>query len=169
VIVNISQEDFEGLFQGQTRPLNPPKLHELITAVSKGKPCVIGVDIDTSFPQFQGFKVSDDWSPTVWAREVAVPVEVLGGQARYNEKSGLTLLIDDASGVTRQYKRLIETVDGDLHSFAWAVFQESKARKCAGMEIPELEATTTQGWDETDSRLRISSNSRKVPIGTTTN
>ncbi len=148
VIVNINQQDFAGFFEGQSRPLNPPRLHELITAVSKGKPCVIGVDIDTSFPQFKetDFTVRSDGPDIVWVREtkhlpsnideLAVPSDVLGGRSDVEGRSGLALLIQDPAGVVRRYKRLIETTSGPLPSFAWAVFQQS--RKCSGIAFPEL-------------------------------
>ncbi|HSK71256.1 MAG TPA: CHASE2 domain-containing protein, partial [Pyrinomonadaceae bacterium] len=153
VIVEITQKDFDGFFEGQTRPLNPPKLHELITAVSKGKPCVIGVDIDTHFAEFgaETFAVQEDkWSPVVWAREIKeipqsinekpIPLNVLGGQDKYNSNSGIPLLIDDESGVTRRYTRMIETQEntvGKKPSFAWAVYREAASR-CLGIDFPDM-------------------------------
>jgi hypothetical protein len=151
VIVNINQQDFEDIFEGQTRPLNPTRLQDLITAIAKGEPCVIGVDVDTSFPEFkeEDFKIGSDRSDIVWVREVEdvprsidvtpVPSNVLGGRADFKGPSGLPLLIEDTSGVTRRYKRLIETSSGLLPSFAWAVFQQ--ARKCSGIVFPELPQT----------------------------
>ena len=168
VIVNINQQDFAGLFEGQSRPLNPVRLQELITAVSKGKPCVIGVDIDTSFPQFKekDFVVRNDWSNIVWVRETEeiprsvnetpVPLEVLGGRTDFKGDSGLALLIEDASGITRRYKRLIETSIGPLPSFAWTVFQQS--RKCSGIVFPELP-------DKVDSRSLFIKYSRPEGVG----
>lgn len=162
VIVDITQQDFEQIFEGKTRPLDPNGLQRLIGAIVKGKPCVVGVDIDTSFQQFkEHFKVQDDWSNLVWARETKeipedvhqrpVPLDVLGGQSpALNDRSGLPLLIDDAKKVTRLYSRLIETTREDaaennkvdLPSFPWAVFKEGKNRNCAGIEFPDLEETT---------------------------
>jgi len=148
VIVNINQQDFADFFNGQSRPLNPARLQELVTAISKGNPCVIGVDIDTSFSQFKekDFEVRSDWSNIVWVRETEdvprsineapVPLNVLGGRPDFESHSGLALLIQDPSGITRRYKRLIETTSGPLPSFAWAVFQQS--RKCSGIVFPEL-------------------------------
>lgn len=150
VIVDITQNDFEQIFQGQTRPLKPDALRMLISAVAKGQPCVIGVDLDTHFTQFKDFRVADDWPPIVWSREVAeapddieqkpVPLDVLGGQnPALNEKSGLPLLIDDAvSKTTRLYVRLIETTLGKQPSFAWAVYRERQRRDCGGVTLPAL-------------------------------
>ncbi|HSE15601.1 MAG TPA: CHASE2 domain-containing protein [Pyrinomonadaceae bacterium] len=150
VIININQQDFTDFFKGQSRPLNPLRLQELITAVAKGNPCVIGVDIDTSFPQFtaKDFVLSGNWSNVVWVRETEevprsideapVPLDVLGGRPDFKGNSGLALLIEDPSGVIRRYKRLFETDGGPLPSFPWAVFQQS--RKCPGIVFPKFPA-----------------------------
>ncbi len=154
VVVDINQDDFQRLFQGQTRPLKPDALWTLIDAVAKGQPCLIGVDIDTHFPQFKDFKPADHWPPVVWAREIAelpadvsekpIPLDVLGGQnAALNERAGIPLLIDDAgSKITRRYTRLIETTLGRQPSFAWAVYRERQGRNCAGVVAPRLAEST---------------------------
>jgi hypothetical protein len=126
----------------------------LIDAVAKGKPCVIGVDLDTHFTQFKDFKVADDWPPVIWSRETAevpndinqklVPLDVLGGQnPAFNEKSGLPLLLEDAgSKTTRRYVRLIETTLGKQPSFAWAIYKELQSRNCGEVALPELTEST---------------------------
>jgi CHASE2 domain-containing sensor protein len=50
-IVDIDDEDYQQLFGGSS-PLNPPHLEKLISDIAKGRPRIIGVDIDTSDPQF---------------------------------------------------------------------------------------------------------------------
>lgn len=153
VIVDITPEDFARVFQGQTRPLNPDSLRTLIDAVAKGQPCVIGVDIDTSFSQFSGFKLADEWPPLIWARETAevpldteqkpIPLDVLGGQDKaLNSRSGIPFLIDDPGKTTRRYTRLIATTQGNQPSFAWAVYKEAKSRNCPGIAFPELVENT---------------------------
>ncbi len=152
VIVDITPEDFNQIFQGQTRPLNPVALQTLVEAIAEGQPCVVGVDIDTSFPQFKDFKVSDKLSNFVWSRSAEipddvrqkpVPLNVLGGQnSALNEKSGLPITESDSKRVTRFYPRLVETTQGNLPSFAWAIFKEGKSRNCAGIKFPDLEETT---------------------------
>lgn len=140
VIVDITTEDYKdkSLFNGSS-PLNPQKLKELIDAIARGEPTVIGIDIDTSAPQFKNdFKV-ENWKPhIVWEREVAKlpenasikvkekpePLDVLGGSKDLdpaNNSTGVALLIDDEDNVTRRYRRLIPTTAGDLPSFPWAV------------------------------------------------
>lgn len=152
VIVDITQQDFDQVFAGQTNPLNPDALQRVVAAIAKGQPCVIGVDIDTSFSQFKNFKVSEEMSNVIWARETAempenidkeaIPLDVLGGQnPEYNKKSGIPFLINDAKNIPRFYTRLIKTTEGESPSFAWAVFKEGKSRNCAGLNFPELEET----------------------------
>lgn len=150
VIVEITADDFKTFFDAKTQPLNPPKLQELITAVSAGKPCVIGVDIGTSFPEFsekESFQIQNEWSPTVWVQDVedALPEtnknpilkDVLGGQDYAAVNSGLPLLINDSQDVTRKYKRMIKTEIGELPSFAWAVYREAARQNCAAMNFPD--------------------------------
>jgi hypothetical protein len=154
VIIDINQIDFDHIFQGQTRPLNRDALRKLIDAVAKGQPCVIGVDLDTHFTQFNDFKVADDWRHVVWSREIAelpadvtqkpVPLDVLGRQdPDLDARSGIPLLIDDAgTSTTRRYARMIETTTGRQPSFAWAVYRERQRRNCGGVTLPALEETT---------------------------
>jgi CHASE2 domain-containing sensor protein len=154
VIVEIDQESFEQDFQGQTRPLNPQALHRLITVISKGQPCIIGVDIDTGFSEFNKdtFNVEQPWQPyTIWARttqiktskddEKPLALSVLGSQnLRLNENSGLAYVIkDNKDHLVRQYVRKIDTFEGNLPSFAWAIYQKSAERQCAGMNFPQLD------------------------------
>jgi CHASE2 domain-containing sensor protein len=152
VIVDITQQDFAQTFAGETRPLKPESLRKLIDAVARGGPCVIGVDIDTSFSQFKDFKAADEW-PVIWARETeevpadvnqkATPLDVLGGQnPALNDRSGIPFLIDDPGRITRRYTRLIETTQGNRPSFAWAVYKEAKSRNCRGVKFPELPEST---------------------------
>lgn len=154
VIVDITQEDFvnKDIFQGETRPLKPIALEKLVEAIAEGQPCVVGIDIDTSFGEFKDFKVSDKLSNFVWSRSAEIPddvnqkpfpLNVLGRQdSALNEKSGLPITEDDAKGITRFYSRSIETTEGKMPSFAWAVFKEGKSRNCAGIKFPDLEETT---------------------------
>ena len=153
VIVDITQEDFEdkNTFNGETRPLNVNALQKLVAAISEGQPCVIGVDVDTSFDQFKDFQISNIPPPVVWSRSAElsddvtqkhVPLKVLGRQdSALIEKSGLPITKSE-KGVARFYSRLIETTQGNLPSFAWAIFREGKNRTCAGIEFPDLKEST---------------------------
>lgn len=135
-LVVINDSDYRTLFNGAS-PLDPRQLQTLLTAIAKAKPKVIGVDIDTSDRQFSGFQLAEWWPPTVWARAVyqfetdagqnpvperPIPRDILGGGAPWlnAERAGVPALID-VGNMTRFYQRLIETSDGMVPSFPWAV------------------------------------------------
>lgn len=156
VVVDITQDDFDRVFLGRTRPLNPPALQNLIEAIAKGGPCVIGVDIDTSFAEFGKLENFDTAKNVVWLREATVsdipgeePIaeDVLGGRdlALY-EKSGLPLLISDKLDreITRRYSRRIKTPQGDLRSLPWAIYTEAQIRNCPNIDFPDLEENTDE-------------------------
>lgn len=121
-IVSIRDDEYRrrDLFDS-TSPLSRAILWKLIDCISRGKPAVIGVDIDTSAPQFRDeFTPKEDWPPIVWERELRrlpenastnelEPEDVLGGNQNLNYSKntlGLPLLIDDGDdGVTRRYRR----------------------------------------------------------------
>jgi CHASE2 domain-containing sensor protein len=150
-IVEIRDEDYYAIFGGQS-PLNPTKLNQLISAIAKGQPCVIGVDISTYDRPFKEMEIPESWPPVIWVRDIVeeslsvndqpAPKAVLGGKdAAYNREAGLTLLIKDDQGVVRRYRRLIETTEGRLPSFPWAVYQQSK-NSCPGIAAPNLAEST---------------------------
>jgi len=145
-IVNIVDDDYDNLF-GSTSPLHPDKLRELIDAIAKGQPKVIGVDIDTSDTQFRdGLRVPPSWPPVVWERvvkdlpestdEKPEPLSVLGGSDPARDRdSGLALLIQDSEDkVVRRYQRLIDTAEGPLPSFAWSIMQKFAPDKTAALD-----------------------------------
>lgn len=67
VVVAIDDDDYNQLFHERS-PLDPPTLADLISAISRNKPRLIAVDIDTSAKIFQDMKPSPDWGPVIWAR-----------------------------------------------------------------------------------------------------
>ena len=102
-------------------PLRAGKLHDLINAIALSRPAVIGVDIDTSHPQFRDFKIEGDWPPIIWERDISTngqivegeeePLDVLGGQnSNTNQNSGIPiLLVDPEDKATRLYTRCLRT------------------------------------------------------------
>lgn len=128
-VVMIGDEEYEKEFK-KDGSLNPAKLQELIGAIAKGNPKVIGVDIDTSDQRYRGFQFLQGGPPVVWVREVYQPVteiptprDVLGGtDPKLNDEphSGLPLLYD-IDKVTRLYQRIIKTTEADQLSFPWTV------------------------------------------------
>jgi CHASE2 domain-containing sensor protein len=66
VIVGITREDYREVFGGRS-PLDPARLKEVIDAIAKGNPALIGVDLDTSSEAFRGLQPPP--APVVvWAR-----------------------------------------------------------------------------------------------------
>jgi CHASE2 domain-containing sensor protein len=134
VVVDITDDDYKKLFD-EKRPLNPIVLHSLIDAIALGNPRVIGVDIDTSAPQFKSFTTEVCWPPVVWEQEVVdlpesveeklEPVPVLGGRSLLTkETSALSLLVEDGDDkVTRRYRRCLPANEtATLPSLPWSLY-----------------------------------------------
>src|SRR6267378_1741124 len=132
-LVEITDMDYDAVFGGRS-PLQSDKLHDLISAIALSRPAVIGVDIDTSHPQFRNLKIEPDWPPVIWERDITMsdrtsdegePLDVLGGQdPRNNQKSGIPiLLVDPEDKVTRLYTRCIKTKSGSEPTFIYALAQ----------------------------------------------
>ena len=129
VLVVIGDEEYEKDFK-KDGSLNSDKLMQLIGAIAKGNPAVIGVDIDTSDQRYRDSQTPQAGPPVVWVRGVYEPVtdvptprDVLGGKdPRLNDEphSGLPVLYD-VNKVTRLYQRIIQTTEGYQASFPWAV------------------------------------------------
>lgn len=133
VVVRITTEDYLSIFKGRS-PLDPAKLEQLIRAIASGKPKIIGMDIDTTSRLFREMNVDKGPPDIIWGREVRElpedvgmrpePLPVLGGKDPEitEHYSGLALLVEDAEDrVTRRYRRIIETTEGPLPSFIWAI------------------------------------------------
>lgn len=67
VLVSITKDDYKEYF-GEKSPLDPARLKQIIDAVAKGHPAVIGVDLDTSSTIFRDLQPPSS-SPVVWARD----------------------------------------------------------------------------------------------------
>jgi CHASE2 domain-containing sensor protein len=130
-LVEITDMDYDDIFGGRS-PLQPDKLHDLIGAIALSRPAVIGVDIDTSHPQFRNLKVEPNWPPVIWERDITMndriieegePLDVLGGQdPRFNQSSGIPVLLDDPEDkVTRLYTRCVKTKSGSEPTLVYAL------------------------------------------------
>jgi CHASE2 domain-containing sensor protein len=159
-IVDINQDDFDLIFLSKTRPLNPPILKDLIEKILKANPCVVGVDIDTSFSEFGKLENLAAAKNVVWAREAEIsetagekpiPLDFLGGRnVETGAESGFPILVEEREKVTRRYSRLIGTTQGNFPSLPWAVFKAGKKLKqsgspyCQSISFPELTETADQ-------------------------
>jgi len=138
VIVGIDDEDYTSLFKA-TSPLKSADLQQLLDAIAKGSPKVIGVDIDTSSESFQTIKTELDWPAIVWGRDAVWNEEtqtfrvlpVLGGldPARNLDSVGIAQLPLDTDGVVRRYQRRFPVEGGGkADSFPWAVVEAACAK-----------------------------------------
>ncbi len=140
VIVRIDDHDYKNKFNGKS-PLDPKVLGDVICAIAKGGPSVIGVDIDTSGPEFREFKLDPKclndkrWPPIVWARGATYSnyneryqvFDVLGNQVP-SPLSGFVAFKLDSDETIRRYVRVRKADDGKAEfvalSFPWAIMSQ---------------------------------------------
>jgi CHASE2 domain-containing sensor protein len=125
IVVGINDSDYEELFKSRS-PLDPGQLQALLEAIARGHPSLIGVDIDTSDPQFRGLAAPQQ-PPVVWAQDAQFdidgqcecfgPLPVLGG-LNPGLLTGIALMPRDADGLLRSYRRRFHTPVGWIPSFA---------------------------------------------------
>ena len=144
VVVAINSDDWTTTFKGS--PLDPKALADLVTAIAKGGPRAIAVDIDTSDhkfeplgkclssrtprncpdPEFQTLsKHPFDGTPVVWGataeetgRDQFRFFPVLGGAS--SQHLGVAVLPRDGDGVIRGYWREVTTQIGDEPTLGFA-------------------------------------------------
>jgi CHASE2 domain-containing sensor protein len=112
VVVSISDGDFRERFDSN-RPFAPDKLISAIETIAKGKPNVIGVDIDTSSPNFEEVAHYNFTCPVLWARTAHYSYrmnfyysgKVLGGSQPPPPLSGVVEFETDPDGILRRYQR----------------------------------------------------------------
>ena len=134
-IVRSDDDEYANLFHEKS-PVDHVALAKLINAIALGRPKVIGVDIDTSPPEFRDFHSLPGWPPIVWARNGSFSnreqkfhaLKVLGGQEPA-PASGLVVLKLDADTAVRRYTRVCETEHGPVPSFPWAVAAEFSGKR----------------------------------------
>lgn len=147
VTVRITDNDYRNYFHGKS-PLDPEKLRKVIGAIAKGRPAIIGVDIDTSGPEFREFKPDPDWPSIVWARGALYShrnerfqlLDVLGNQ--YPEpSSGFVAFELDPDDTIRRYVRVRPANDGKADflapSFPWAIVRQLPNKRGTLQETQE--------------------------------
>jgi len=125
-IVCITDNDYRQVFYGRS-PLDPQKLKAVIDAIARGNPRAIGVDIDTSSPEFQKLIHSRAWPPIIWARNTVFSnregkhhlFNVLGGQSP--PYSGVISFKVDPDKTLRTYTDYVNTSAGSFPTFPRAV------------------------------------------------
>lgn len=135
-IVRITDADYYDLFGGES-PLAPDRLRELIDAIARGNPAVIGVDLATSDSTYRDFAAGEDWPPIVWARETIACSELpdrppgcpddgrslldFATSESADGRYGLVAVRRDPDGVIRRYQRWTAVADTLHPAFSTAV------------------------------------------------
>src|ERR1051325_3847275 len=147
VIVRINDNDYQSYFHGKS-PLDQKVLGQVIDAIAKGGPAIIGVDVDTSAPEFHEFKAGEKWPPIVWARGATYSnrneryqlYDVLGNQYPA-PLSGFVAFKLDSDETIRRYVRIRQASDGKAEflapSFPWAIVSQLPDKRRTLQEIEE--------------------------------
>jgi CHASE2 domain-containing sensor protein len=153
IIVRIDDHNYKNKFSGKS-PLDPKMLEDVLCAIAKGGPSVIGVDIDTSGPEFREFKPDPKclefkpWPPVVWARNAVYSnrheryqvFDVLGNQDPPPLSGFVTLKLDPDETI-RRYVRVTKADDGKAEflaaSFPWAIVRQLPNKSGALLENNE--------------------------------
>jgi CHASE2 domain-containing sensor protein len=139
-VVLINDADYAGLFQSKS-PLDQATLLKLINAIAAGQPRVIGIDIDTSAPEFREAQASAAGPRVVWARNGVFSnvdgkyhlFEFIGGK-QTETQFGLVVMRLDADDIIRRYTRLCDSEQGQVASFPWAVAKAFAPQVTASQE-----------------------------------
>jgi CHASE2 domain-containing sensor protein len=143
VIVEIDDRDYAELFDNRS-PLEAAEVERLVAAIVAGGAQVVGVDLDTSAPEFQRIDPAR-WPQVIWAREARFheekiePLPVLGGPEVAAGRSGIAAVPQDADCRVRRYRRVFETTGGPLPSFAHAVVSAYRGDRASGQAEEELD------------------------------
>jgi len=137
-IVGINADDYQNFFAGHL-PLDSDKVQQLIQAVARAKPRVIGIDLDTA-----SWKPDTVWDQkklftlnsqpiVVWARDVdidsthhLIPLQVQGGlKPLYAADTGLAVFPKDPDGLFRRSFREVDVDGRRVPTFQWVVFKSA--------------------------------------------
>ena len=162
-VVALTQAEYEAEYAGR-RVLVHQDLERLIDAVARGGAAIVGIDLDTSAPQFANMRQRAGWPPIVWAAGVTtaagtyMPGPVVGGAVRETDNIGVDLLPIDPDGVVRRYQRDLPVNGGMRGTFPWAVVQ-AFCRTQRGDCPPKV----ARGGDSLDARLIDFTGTRNAP------
>lgn len=137
VIVGITEDDYKNLFNS-TSPLSPVKVTEIVDAISKGEPKVLGVNLLTSNEIHKQYVPKESAFPIVWAEET-IKSEENGIDDYKNPFADQPLLKGnyaalpevpiESDGIHRLYQRTIEISKRNEKAhptFAWTIYALSK-------------------------------------------
>jgi CHASE2 domain-containing sensor protein len=170
VIVAIDETDYASAFQGRS-PLSPSTLEEILVAIAKGAPAVIGVDLDVEPLAAHGSgSAGIEWPPVVWARTPGPDPAGHGGSAGALESgapAGLALFPQDGDGIVRRHRRIFPEYELDgrpASSLAWAVtkaYCERSGARSEALGCRELEVS--EATDSEDLVLNFAGDAYRFP------
>lgn len=139
-VVRIDDVDHDTVFGG-VAPLDPAKVIRVLQAIARGRPSVIGVDLESGAAAYSRVPDRIAGVPVVWARNArcvdergdpsaaCTPERLSPGRARGTEgvrrQTGLALLSPDGDGVLRRYRQSLRTAHGEQPTFATALVREA--------------------------------------------
>ncbi len=169
VIVGITAGDFETLF-GSTSPLSPARITEIIAAISKGEPSVLGVGILTSDQIHKQYVPKESTFPIVWAEEAIIYGEKgiddfknpLADQGLLKMNyAAMPAIPIEADGIHRLYQRAIEIKkrgEKTHPTFAWKIYELAKPEEAQAKTAGDEEYYIRfAGKKQQDERLVIPS------------
>lgn len=137
-LIAITDDDYDHLFLEKS-PLDTETLARIIKITAEGRPCVIGVDVDTTkskVPLGAKAMAPTDWPPIIWAQNavenngVLEPQPVLDG-AEDQPITGLGFFpIDEGDRMVRRYRRMLPTTHGEGRSLPWALVKTFCSVNC---------------------------------------
>lgn len=167
VIVGITDGDYKTLFNS-TSPLSPARVTEIITAISKGEPKILGVNLLTSDAIHKQYIPTESTFPIVWTEE-AIKDEEKGIDDYKNPLANQGLLKMhyaalpeipvESDGIHRLYQRAIEIKKrGEkIHpTFAWKIYELAKPEEAKAKTVNDEEYYIRfAGKKQQDERLVI--------------
>lgn len=167
VIVGITEGDYKNLFNSRS-PLSPARVTEIIAAISKGEPKVLGVDILTSDDIHKQYVPKESPFPIVWVEE-AIKNEEKGIDDYKNPLANQGLLKMnyaalpeipiESDGIHRLYQRTIEIErrgEKTHPTFAWKIYELAKPEEARSKTVDNEEYYIRfAGKKQQDERLVI--------------
>jgi CHASE2 domain-containing sensor protein len=149
VVVRINDADHDTLFGGVT-PLDPATVLRVVDAIARGRPKVIGVDLESGAPAYAVVPDSVRGVPVVWARDARCvdgdgnplaacePQDLKLGGVRGRtgpvRQTGMALLSPDGDGTLRRYRQSLGTASDAQPTFATALLRAAEDSLPPGRE-----------------------------------
>jgi CHASE2 domain-containing sensor protein len=126
VLVSITDADYSTLFDASS-PLNRDVLASLLTAVARGRPALIAVDLETE-PLSMEVRVHGrggiEWPPVFWALTGRVHEGVFhpsSDPTALETHFAAAVIPQDRDGVVRRYRRAFRLERGQIDSLPWRI------------------------------------------------